>query len=137
MDQPLPAIGRTTFIIHTIVAVAVGLPLLVAPLWFGALFGWASQPELQPVLRAFGALMLLLGGLTSFYGIRAPSWAHVDFIVRGERAYLAVQTLVFALAAVGGIGPALGNWLFAAVSVGLFVLFAATFAARPRTAQPG
>jgi len=57
--------------------------------------------------------------------------------VRGERAYLAVQTLVFALAAVGGIGPALGNWLFAAVSVVLFVLFAATFAARPRTAQPG
>src|SRR5512137_815220 len=137
MDQPLPGIGRTTFIIHTIVAVAVGLPLLVAPIWFGALFGWASQPELQPVLRAFGALMLLLGGLTSFYGMRAPNWAHVDFIVRGERAYLAVQTLVFALSAVAGIGPALGNWLFAAVSAVLFVLFAATFAARPRTALPG
>jgi hypothetical protein len=137
MDQPLPAIGRTTFIIHAIVAVAVGLPLLAAPIWFGGLFGWASQPELQPVLRAFGALMLLLGGLTSFYGIRAPNWAHVDFIVRGERAYLAVQTVVFALAAVAGIGPALGNWLFAAVSAVLFVLFAATFAARPRTAQPG
>jgi hypothetical protein len=81
--------------------------------------------------------MLLFGGLTSFYGIRAPNWAHVDFIVRGERAYLAVQTVVFALAAVAGIGPALGNWLFAAVSAVLFVLFAATFAARPRTAQPG
>jgi hypothetical protein len=137
MDQPLPAIGRTTFIIHTIVAVAVGLPLLAAPLWFGALFGWASQPELQPVLRAFGALMLLLGGLTSFYGIRAPTWAHVDFIVRGERAYLAVQTLVFVLSAFAGVGPALGNWLFAAVSAVLFVLFAVTFAARPRTSQPG
>jgi hypothetical protein len=132
MDQPLPAIGRTTFIIHTIVAVAVGLPLLAAPLWFGALFGWASQPELQPVLRAFGALMLLLGGLTSFYGIRAPNWAHVEYIVRGERAYLAVQTLVFVLSAVAGIGPAMGNWLFAAVSAVLFALFAATYAARPK-----
>ena len=132
MDQPLPAIGRTTFIIHTIVAVAVGLPLLAAPLWFGALFGWASQPELQPVLRAFGALMLAFGGLTSFYGIRAPTWAHVDYIVRGEMAYLAVQTLVFVLSAFAGVGPALGNWLFAAVSAVLFALFAATFAARPR-----
>jgi hypothetical protein len=132
MDQPLPAIGRTTFVIHTIVAVVIGLSLLAAPLWFGALFGWASQPELQPVLRAFGALMLAFGGLTSFYGIRAPTWAHVDYIVRGEMAYLAVQTLVFVLSAFAGVGPALGNWLFAAVSAVLFALFAATFAARPR-----
>jgi len=132
MDQPLPAIGRTTFVIHTIIAVAMGLPLLAAPLWFGALFGWASQPELQPVLRAFGAMFLGLGGLTSFYASRAPTWAHVDYIVRGEMAYLAVQTLVFVLSAFSGIGPALGNWLFAAVSAVLFALFAATYAARPK-----
>jgi len=30
MEHPIPAIGRTTFLIHTIVAVAVGLPLLAA-----------------------------------------------------------------------------------------------------------
>jgi hypothetical protein len=137
MDQSLPAIGRTTFIIHAIVAVAVGLPLLAAPLWFGALFGWASQPELQPVLRAFGAMFLGLGGLTSFYAIRASTWAQVDIIVRGEMAYLAIQGLVFALAALTGVGPALGNWAFFACSGVLFVLFAATFAARPRTAQRG
>jgi hypothetical protein len=132
MDQPLPAIGRTTFVIHTIIAVAMGLPLLAAPLWFGALFGWTSQPELQPVLRAFGAMFLGLGGLTSFNASRAPTWAHVDYIVRGEMAYLAVQTLVFVLSAVAGIGPAMGNWLFAAVSAVLFALFAATYAARPK-----
>jgi hypothetical protein len=135
MDQPIPAIGRTTFVIHTITAVAVGLPLLAAPLWFGALFGWASHPELQPVLRAFGAMFLGLGGVTSFLAIRASSWAQADFIVRGELVYLAIQGLVFAIAALTGVGPALGNWTFFACSAVLFALFAATFAARPRPVQ--
>jgi hypothetical protein len=132
MDQTLPSIGRTTFTIHVIAAVCVGLPLLVAPLAFGAFFGYPGEPGLVPVLRAFGALMLAFGGLTSFYGIRAPTWAHVDYIVRGEMAYLAVQTLVFVLSAFAGSGPAMGNWLFAAVSAVLFALFAATYAARPK-----
>ncbi|HET8724823.1 MAG TPA: hypothetical protein VFM53_11560 [Anaeromyxobacteraceae bacterium] len=135
MDQPLPAIGRATFTIHTIVAVAVGLPLLAAPLWFGSLFGWASQPELQPVLRAFGAMFLGLGALTSFLAARASSWAQAEFIVRGEMVYLALQSLVFALGALTGVGPALGNWAFFACSAVLLVLFAATFAARPRAAK--
>ncbi len=135
MDQPLSAIGRTTFLIHTIVAVAVGLPLLVAPLWFGALFGWVSPPELQPVLRAFGAMFLGLGGLTSFQALRASTWGQAEIVVRAEMAYLALQGLVFGLAALTGVGPAFGNWLFFACSAVLFVLFAATFAARPRSAQ--
>jgi hypothetical protein len=132
MEQSLPPIGRTTFIIHVIVALCVGLPLLVAPLAFGSAFGYPGEPGLTPILRAFGAMMLGLGGLTSFYGMRAPTWAHVDFIVRGEMVYLALQTLVFAFSALTGIGPAMGNWIFALVSAVLFALFAATFAARPK-----
>jgi hypothetical protein len=100
MDQTLPSIGRTTFTIHVIAAVCVGLPLLVAPLAFGAFFGYPGEPGLVPVLR--------------------------------EMAYLAVQTLVFVLSAFAGSGPAMGNWLFAAVSAVLFALFAATYAARPK-----
>jgi len=132
MDQPLPSIGRTTFVIHVIVALCVGVPLLVAPLAFGAVFGYPGEPALQPILRAFGAMILGFGGLTSFYGMRAPTWSHVDLVVRGEMAYLALQALVFVISALTGVGPALGNWLFVAVSVVLFLLFAATFAARPK-----
>jgi hypothetical protein len=137
MDQPLPAIGRATFTIHTIVAVAIGLPLLAAPLWFGSLFGWARLAEFQPVLRAVGAMFLGLGAVTSFLAIRASSWAQADFIVRGEIVYLALQSLVFAHGALAGVGPALGNWAFFACSVVLLVLFAATFAARPGAAKQG
>ena len=43
-----------------------------------------------------------------------------------------LTTPVIAFSALTGVGPALGNWLFAAVSAVLFVLFAATFSARPR-----
>jgi hypothetical protein len=132
MDQRLPGIGLVTFALHALTAVAVGLYLLADPLEFGARFGYLALPESQPVLRAFGAMVLALGGLTSFYGIRAPTWQHVDYIVRGEMAYLAVQTLVFALSALTSVGPAFGNWLFAALSAVLFVLFAATFASRPK-----
>jgi hypothetical protein len=132
VEQRLPGIGRVTFIVHTLVAVAVGLYLLADPLGFGARFGYVALPETQPVLRAFGAMVLALGGLTSIHGMGAPTWQHVDYIVRGEMAYLGVQTLVFALSALTSVGPAFGNWLFAALSAVLFVLFAATFAARPR-----
>jgi hypothetical protein len=136
-EQPVPAVQRITFILHAIATVCIGLPLVVAPAWYGSLFGYPPEPGLEPPLRAFGTMILGLAGLTSFYGIRAPTWEHVDFIVRGEMAYLALQTLVFVGSALSGAGPALGNWLFAAVSVVLFALYAATFAARPRVASRG
>jgi hypothetical protein len=132
MEKPLPSIARTTFIIHAIVAAAIGLALLIAPLAFGGAFGFPREPGLQPALRAFGAMFLGLGSLTSFLAMRASTWAQVDIIVRGEMAYLTLQGLVFAFSAVAGVGPALGNWAFFACSAVLFSLFAATFAARPR-----
>ena len=132
MDQRLSGIGRVTFALHAVAAVALGLSLLADPLELGARFGYLALPESQPVLRAFGAMLLAFGGLTSFYGMRAPTWQHVDYIVRGEMAFLAVQTLVFVLSALSGVGPLLGNWIFAALSAVLFLLFAATFSTRPR-----
>ena len=131
-EHVLPSIARTTFMIHTVVAVCVGLPLLVAPFAFGGMFGYPSAPGLEPVLRSFGAIILGFGGLTSVYGLRAHAWEQVDSVIHGEIAYLAVQTVVFVLSAVTGVGPALGNWLFALVSAVLLVLFAKSLAARPK-----
>src|SRR5512136_60202 len=135
MERPLPAMGRVAFAVHVIAAMLVGLPLLADPLEFGATFVYLAIPESQPVLRAFGAMILVFGGLTSVYGLRSPTWQHVDYIVRGEMAYLAVQTLVFALSALVRVGPTWGNWIFATLSAVLFLLFAATFAARPKPSR--
>jgi hypothetical protein len=56
----------------------------------------------------------------------------VDYIVRGETAFLALLTLVFLLPALTGVGPALENWVFAVVSAVMLALFAAAFATRPK-----
>ncbi len=132
MNKSLPQIVRIAFIVHVAVAVIVGLPMLLAPVTFGAIFGYPDAPGLLPILRGFGAMIFAFGGTTSFYGARARDWQHVDYIVRGEIGYLAIQTLVFLLSALAGVGPAFGNWVFAVVSAAMLALFAAAFAVRPK-----
>lgn len=128
-SQGIPVVGRVTFVIHFIVALVVGLPLLFVPTQFGAWFGYpAAQPELTVVFRAFGAIILLLGGGTSFYGITANKWERMVYIVRSEIAYMGVQAIVFLIAALSGGGSITGNWVFAGVSIVLFVLFLITHA---------
>jgi hypothetical protein len=134
MDQPksLPSIARVTFIVHFIVAIIVGLPLLIIPATFGGWFGYPSTPALEPPIRAFGAALLGLGAVTSLYGILTKNWERVDYIVRGEITYLALAIIVFVVSVVTGSGPILGNVAFAVVSVALLVLFVATWVARPK-----
>jgi len=130
--QALPWIARVTFIVHLIVAVVLGVLLLVIPSTFGSWFGYPDVPDLQPPIRALGAVLLGFGGLTSLYGVLTRSWERVDYIVRGEIVYLALQLIVFIVSAAIGSGPLLANVVFAVVSAVLLALFVATFAARPR-----
>ena len=132
MNQALPSIARVTFLIHLIVAVLIGLGFLIIPATMGDWFGYPVETEIEPVLRCFGAMILGFGGLTSLYGFMAKSWEKVAYIVHGEIAYLAIQTIVLVVSAIAGIGPALGNWVFAAISVVLLALFIATFVTRPK-----
>lgn len=129
-DSP-PTIARTTFTIHVIVAGLIGLALLVIPMAFGAWFGYPDEPELQPVVRSFGAVLLGFGALTSFYGARAKSWQQVDYIVRGEITYLALQTVVYIVSLILGQGPVLGNVVFLVISVAFLVLFLLSWSKRP------
>lgn len=126
-SKGIPIVGRVTFIVHFIVSLVVGLPLLIVAVTAGAWYGYPTgQSELMPVFRAFGAIILLLGGGTSLYGITTNRWERMVYIVRCEMAYLAVQTIVFLVAALSDGGSVMGNWLFAAVSAVLFVLFLIT-----------
>ena len=132
MNQSLPSIARVTFLIHLIVAVLLGLGYLVIPSTVGSWFDLSIEQELEPLVRSFGAMILGFGGLTSLYGFMAKSWEKVAYIVHGEIAYLAIQTIVLVVSAIAGIGPALGNWVFAAISIVLLALFIATFVSRPK-----
>jgi hypothetical protein len=135
LSASVPFIGRVTFVIHFLVALVVGLGLLLIPDTLGLRFGFTSGPiplEMDPVLRAFGAMILGFGGLTSLYGILSKSWERVDYIVRGEITYCALATAVFLISAILGRGPAVANWTFTVVSLMLFALFGWTWASRPK-----
>ena len=133
MDKPLPSIARITFIVHLIVAIVFGVGLLVIPDTFNRWGGFSAAPaDYISVLRCFGACILGLGGVTSMYGAMAKSWAKVDYIVRAEISYLAIQTVVWLIAGIMGDAPALGIWLNAAVSIVLLALFVWTWFARPK-----
>jgi hypothetical protein len=131
MDEAkgIPGVGRVTFVIHFIVALVVGLPLLIDPAALGSWFGYPpGPPALEPIFRSYGALILLFGGGTSLYGITTSQWERMVYIVRSEIVYLAVQTLIFLIAALSGSGI-IGNWVWAVVSAVLCVLFIITHAA--------
>ncbi len=127
-----PGIARVTFIIHFIVALVIGALLLFIPVTFGSWFGYPESPGVESVLRAFGALLLGLGAGTSLCGIFAGSWQPVEYVVRGEIAYLALQTIVFVVSAAIGSGPLIGNIVFAVISVILLVLFIISWVSRPK-----
>ncbi len=127
-----PGIARVTFIIHFIVALVIGVLLLFIPVTFGGWLGYPESPGLEAVVRAFGAIVLGLGAGTSLCGIFAGRWEPVEYVVRGEIAYLAIQTIVFVVSAIIGSGPLVGNIVFAVISVILLVLFIISWVSRPR-----
>jgi len=129
--RPLPVIARVTFVVHLIIAVLIGAPLLLVPARALSSFGYPALPAgLGAPFRAYGAMILAFGGLTSAYGFLTRSWERVDYIVRGEILFLAIQTIIFLLSAILRRGPALGNWLFTVVSVVMLALFVITFVTR-------
>lgn len=127
-----PGIARVTFVIHFIVALVIGVLLLFIPTTFGSWFGYPESPGVEAVIRAFGAILLGLGAGTSLCGIFASHWEPVEYVVRGEIAYLVLQTIVFVVSAIIGSGPLTGNIVFAIISVILLVLFIISWVSRPK-----
>ena len=123
----ISSVARIAFAVHLIVAVLIGIALLVFPVTFGGWFGYPVAPELAPALRAFGAMLLGFGGLSSGFGLTAQRWEQVDYIVRCEIAYLSFQTVVFVVSAIMRSGPVGSNWAFAGISLVLLGLFVAAF----------
>ena len=72
---------KIVFLIHTVVAAIIGLPLLLIPGRFLGLFGWAP---VEPIInRIFGAALLALAW-SSFRGWRAKHWSQVAILVEAD-----------------------------------------------------
>ncbi len=72
---------RSTFALHSIVALVFGLPLLIAP---GRVLNVLDWAPIDPILtRMLGAALLALAW-GSFRGWRAEEWDKVEYLVELE-----------------------------------------------------
>ena len=75
---------KYTFLIHAVVAVLFGVPLLIVPGRFLGWFGWAP---IDPIIsRVLGAALLALAW-SSFRGWRATERAQVAILVEMEAVF--------------------------------------------------
>jgi hypothetical protein len=131
MHDILPGIARITFWVHLVVAVVLGLLMLFLPGQLAAWWGLEASPQVDLLIRALGSVILGIGAVTSYYGTRAPSWDHVDYIIRGEIVYLAVLSIVYLVALISGIADTPLHVVTFVVTLVLLVLFGLSFMRRP------
>ena len=75
---------KTTFLIHAVVAVLFGLPLLIVP---GRLLIWLDWAPIDPIIsRLLGAALLALAW-SSFRGWRATDRSQTQILVEMEAAF--------------------------------------------------
>lgn len=80
----MPKFLKFIFLIHAIVALVVGAPLLIIP---GRFLGWLGWAPVEPVInRILGAALLALAW-SSFRGWQATDKAQVAFLVEMETAF--------------------------------------------------
>ncbi|MDX1615465.1 MAG: hypothetical protein R3300_14225 [Candidatus Promineifilaceae bacterium] len=81
---------RSTFLVHWIVSLLFGLPMLIAPGRLLGLFEWAP---IDPITsRMYGAALLALAW-GSFRGWRASNWAQVSLLVELEAAFTVLASI--------------------------------------------
>ena len=91
---------RYTFVVHSIVAVVVGAPLLLAP---GRFLGWIGWTPVDPLIsRLLGAAILGLGW-SSFRGVQAAP---------GQQRNLVETELAFAILGCIGLLRHLLKWAY-------------------------
>jgi hypothetical protein len=111
----VPKALKTWFIIHFWADIAFALPLLIAPVWFLKLFGWAAPDPIAS--RMVGAALVGIG-VESLLGRNAAA--------ESFRTMLRLKVFWSSTAALGilvsmlEVGAPWGGWLFFGVFAGFF-----------------
>jgi hypothetical protein len=93
---------RYTFLVHLVVALLFGLPLLIAPGRTLDLFGWAP---IDPIMsRLFGAALLAMGW-ASYRGWRAAVRSDVAILLEAEVVLTSLSALAILRHLVSGSWP--------------------------------
>ncbi|NLT73735.1 MAG: hypothetical protein GXX94_06010 [Chloroflexi bacterium] len=131
MHNAVPGICRFVFWVHLLVAAVLGVLLLVFPGLVAEWLGYRAWAEWIPVIRSYGAMILGIGGVTSYLGTRARGWDQVEFIVRGEIVYLLLSTVVLLIGLLQESGPTLASAAMAGLSLLFLILFFVAWLRRP------
>lgn len=110
---------RTTFLVHAIVALVLGIVMYLQPGPWARLVNWFPQDD--HMTRIYGAALLALA-VSSWFGYRAARWEEVRILVLMEIALTVLST-------VGGLWGLLFRHApaFAWVAVIIWVAFAAAW----------
>jgi hypothetical protein len=93
---------RYTFLVHAVVAVLFGLPLLAAPGRFLDVFDWAP---IDPIMtRLVGAALLALGW-GSYRGWRAAARGDVEILIQVEVVFTVLSAVAILRHLVEGSWP--------------------------------
>lgn len=109
---------KYTFLIHTVVAVIMGIPLFIVPGRWLPLFGWAEEGIDALLSRVLGAALIALAW-SSYRGWQATDWEQVSIIVELEAVFTVLAAIGMLRHLIGFSWP-VGVWFIFA----LFVIFA-------------
>jgi hypothetical protein len=109
---------KYTFLIHSVVGLIMGIPLLFVPGRWLPLFGWADDGVDALLSRVLGAAVLAFAW-SSYRGWQAADWEQVSIIVEAEVLFT-VLAVVGMLRHLIGYSYPFGVWLIFA----LFAVFA-------------
>jgi hypothetical protein len=108
---------KTTFLVHVIVVLVFGLPLLLTPQLYESITNW--EPIEPAIGRTLGAMLIALA-VSSWMGYRATTWSEVRIVIVQEIAFTLLGTLASLYEAIGPGAPAM-IWLNIAV-MGIFCI---------------
>jgi len=101
MEKSISSGLRTTFLIHAIVGLVLGLAYLLIPDMVGGMLNWDMS---DPAYRLLGAALLALG-VSSWLAYKAGVWGEVKIVVQLEIVWTALGALVALWGLLTGVFP--------------------------------
>ncbi|MBT4290017.1 MAG: hypothetical protein HOD92_22050 [Deltaproteobacteria bacterium] len=110
---------KTTFIIHFIIGIILGLTYLLVPETWGSLVNWpVNDPS---IFRLLGAALIGISA-ASWFAFKTPYWESVRIVVVMEMVWTVLGTLVMLWGMIYGGLPVIG-WLNTVLLAAFAVVF--------------
>lgn len=118
MEKSISKGLKTTFLVHAIVGIVLGLAYLLIPGTVGSLMNWDMT---NPAYRLLGAAVIAFG-VSSWLAYQANSWKQVKIVVQMELVWTVLGALVALWGLLAGVFP-LAGWLNFVLLAGFAVAF--------------